>query len=328
MRASFVIVNYNRKAELLLTIARTKALIENDPDFELVIVDNASTDGSAEAVTRHYPDVVLIQNLVNTGAPAWNLGFQRAKGDYFIILDDDSQIDFGLEAALAQMDQHPEIGVLALNVVSGPYTSEGWKWKDGQAIVGFIGCGAIYRRETYLKVGGYADWMFLYVNEWDLGLRVVDAGYQVRYFADCQVTHRASEVNRSSKRLRVFVTRHELSIVYKYMGEGRMKYVWRVVLNNLKGVRQLHFKDTWYNILGMAAFYKNRRALTYTPVSPFTQGLFLDLFEGTRPVFDFLKRDFSNISRAFKKSGQSAETYASNTKTKVENENLVCDPEL
>ena len=70
MRASFVIVNYNRKTELLLTISKTKALIQNSPEFELVIVDNASTDGSAEAVKAQYPDVVLLENPVNTGSPA------------------------------------------------------------------------------------------------------------------------------------------------------------------------------------------------------------------------------------------------------------------
>ncbi len=301
MRASFVIVNYNRKVELLVTISRTRALIKNNPDFELVIVDNASTDGSANAVKTHYPDVVLIENQVNTGAPAWNLGFQKAKGDYFIILDDDSHIDFGLDEALAYLDIHPKIGVLALNVVSGPYTSEGWKWHDGQEIVGFIGCGAILRKETYEKIGGYAEWMFLYVNEWDLGLRVVDAGYQVRYFADCEVTHRTSAINRSSKRLRMYVTKHELAVVYKYMAKNRLKYVWRVALNNLKGVRQLHIKDTWYNILGMVEFLKMRKSLPYTPVSPYSQQLFLELFESTRPVFAFLKRDFSNVTSLFKK---------------------------
>lgn len=328
MRASFVIVNYNRKAELLITISKTKVLIKNSPDFELVIVDNASTDGSAEAVKVHYPDVVLIENPVNTGAPAWNLGFKQAKGDYFIILDDDSHIDFGLEAALEHLDRHPNIGILALNVVSGPYTSEGWKWKDGQEIVGFIGCGAIFRKAAYDKVGGYADWMFLYVNEWDLGLRVVDAGFQVRYFAGCEVTHRVSALHRSSKRLRVFVTRHELSIVYKYLAKDRSKYLWRVALNNLKGIRQLHFKDTWYNIIGIKEFYMHRKTLRYTPVSPYTQQLFLELFEATRPVFAFLKRDFSNLTRLFKKPAQSSRTNLNKPKPVVENENLVCDPEL
>lgn len=328
MRASFVIVNYNRKAELLVTIAKTKALIKNSSDYELVIVDNASTDGSASVVKAQHPDVVLIENPVNTGAPAWNLGFKQAKGDYFIILDDDSHIDFGLEAALDHLDQHPSIGILALNVVSGPYTSEGWKWTDGQETVGFIGCGAIYRKSVYEKVGGYADWMFLYVNEWDLGLRVVDAGYQVKYFAGCEVTHRTSAINRSSKRLRVFVTRHELSIVYKYMAKDRRKYLSRVALNNLKGIRQLHFRDTWYNIIGMKEFYKNRKKLAYTPVSPYTQQLFLGVFEAARPAFAFLKRDFSNLTSIFRKPAPNPPTNSDKPKPLVKNENLVCDPEL
>lgn len=303
MSASFVIVNYNRKDELLTTISKTKDLIQGRPGLEIVIVDNASTDGSAEAVKMHHPDIVLIENRVNTGAPAWNLGFERATGDYFIIIDDDSHVESGLDEALLYLDQHPDIGVLALNVISGPYTSEGWKWKDGQEIVGFIGCGAILRRKTYLELGGYADWIFLYVNEWDLGLRVTDAGYKVRYFANCRVVHRASEINRSSKRLRVYVTRNELAIVYKYVGDERSKYLWRVVLNNLKGIRQLHLKETWYNILGMIEFLKMKKSITQTPVSPYSQQLFLSLFESTRPAFDFLKRDISNLSNRFKRKG-------------------------
>jgi GT2 family glycosyltransferase len=301
MSASFVIVNYNRKNELLITISNTKALIQGRAEFEIVIVDNASTDGSAEAVKLNHPDVVLIENKVNTGAPAWNLGFEKAKGDYFIIIDDDSHVESGLDSALQYLDAHPEVGVLALNVTSGPYTSEGWKWKDGQEIVGFIGCGAILRKTTYQELGGYADWIFLYVNEWDLGLRVTDAGYQVRYFAKCRVVHRASEINRSSKRLRVYVTRNELAIVYKYLAEGRSRYLWRVVLNNLKGIRQLNLKETWYNILGMVEFLKIRRSIKQTPVSPYSQQLFLSLFESTRPTFDFLKRDLSNLTSRIKK---------------------------
>ncbi len=314
MRASFVIVNYNRKAELLETILRTRALTQNSPEFEIVIVDNASTDGSAEAVKAQYPDVVLIENPVNTGVPAWNLGFRRARGKYFIVLDDDSHVDSGLEDALAYMDVHSEVGILALNIISGPYTSLDWKWHDGQELVGFIGCGAIFRRSTYEEVGGYADWMFLYVNEWDLGLRVVDAGYQVRYFAGCQVIHRASAVNRSSKRLRVFVTRHELSIVYKYMSTDRMMYVWRVAFNNLKGIRQFNFRDTWYNILGMVEFIRHKKNLTYTPVSPLTQQLFLQLFEPARPVFAFLKRDLSSLLGPFKKQSRVLEASANQAK--------------
>src|ERR1700712_1523234 len=159
MKASFVIVNYNRKNELLTTIEKTKELISNDPaQYEIVVVDNASADGSAAAVKATFPDVILIENPVNTGAPAWNLGFAKAKGDYFIIIDDDSHVESGLEEAIAYLDRNTNVGILALNVVSGPYTSDMWQWKDEQEIVGFIGCGAVLRRETYNKIGGYADW--------------------------------------------------------------------------------------------------------------------------------------------------------------------------
>lgn len=290
MKASFVLVNYNRKDEVLITITKSKELIkDNLTDFEIVVVDNASTDGSAEAIKSAHPDVVLIENKVNTGAPAWNLGFEKARGDYFIIIDDDSHIESGLNEALTYLDQNPDVGVLALNVVSGPYTSKMWDWKDGQNIVGFIGCGAILRRETYEKVGGYADWMFLYVNEWEYGLRVINAGYYVRFFADSVVQHRASAVNRTSKRFRVFVTKHELGIVYKHFAFNRGKYLFRIIVNNLKSLKDGQFKHTWWNILGMIEFFKIKKSLTHTPVSAEAQNFFTKTYITTQnSAFGFL----------------------------------------
>ncbi|MDQ6812385.1 MAG: glycosyltransferase [Bacteroidota bacterium] len=299
MRASFVIVNYNRKDELLLTLAKTKELIaDNSAVFEILVVDNASTDGSAAAVRVHFPDVDLIVNPVNTGAPAWNMGFEKASGEYFIILDDDSHIVSGLEEGLAYMDTHPAVGVLALNVVSGPYTKANWKWKDGDETIGFIGCGAILRKETYDKVGGYADWMFLYVNEWEYGLRCLNAGYSVKFFENSIVEHRASKIHRTSKRLRVFVSKHELGIVYKFFSKNRTKYLITVAINHLKSIRKGQFNIAWYNLLGLVAFLKMRKTLSYTPVSPEAQDKFAKIFLATQPVFGFLKK----IPSVFKRS--------------------------
>ncbi|MEX8548386.1 MAG: glycosyltransferase family 2 protein [Mucilaginibacter sp.] len=295
MRASFVIVNYNRKDELLKTISKTKELINGNPDYEIVIVDNASIDGSADAVEAAFADVTVIRKAQNMGAPAWNEGFERAKGDYMIIIDDDSHVESGLKDALDYLDRNQQVGVLALNVVSGPYTSEDWEWQDGQDLVGFIGCGAILRKETYQKIGGYADWIFLYVNEWDLGLRAIEAGYQVKYFAKCKVVHRASKINRSSKRLRVFVTRNEMAIVYKYFPKNRWKYLTRIAINSMKGLRQLQLKESWYNLIGIIEFLKMKKTLAYTPVSEKSQQTFLKYFWSTKPAFEFVKRDVSNL---------------------------------
>lgn len=300
MRASFVIVNYNRKIELLKTISKTKEVIKDNPNYEIVIVDNASVDGSADAVEAAFPEVMVIRKAENIGAPAWNEGFEKAQGSYFIIIDDDSHIESGLEDALNYMECNKEIGILALNVTSGPYTSEDWKWQDDQDLVGFIGCGAILRRDTYQKIGGYANWIFLYVNEWELGLRVIEAGYQVKYFEKCKVVHRASKINRSSKRLRVFVTKNEMAIVYKYFPKNRWKYLSRIIINSLKGLKQLQLKETWYNFIGVMEFMKMRKSLVYTPVSQNSQQLFLSLFWSTKPAFSFVKRD---ISKLLKKIG-------------------------
>lgn len=80
MKASFVIVNYNRKDELLLTVSKTKDIIgSNFEDYEIIIVDNASVDGSATAIKNQHPDTLLIENKINIGTPAWNIGFAKAK---------------------------------------------------------------------------------------------------------------------------------------------------------------------------------------------------------------------------------------------------------
>jgi GT2 family glycosyltransferase len=295
MHASFVIVNYNRKEELLLTINKTKDLIQNyDEDYEIVVVDNGSTDGSAEAVKSSFPEVVLIAEKVNIGAPAWNLGFAKAKGDYFIIIDDDSHIETGLDEALRYIDQRPHIGVLALNILTGPYTSEGWKMQENKNIVGFIGCGAIFRRETYEKIGGYAEWIFLYVNEWELGLRCLNAGYEVQYFAGCTVIHRTSNLHRTTKRFEMLVAKHQLAIIYKYFPYKRWKYITRVVLNNLKAVlKELKFKRAWFILLGVREFLKMRSSLEYTPVSVSVQNLYIKAFpQATDHAFEFVLKYF------------------------------------
>jgi GT2 family glycosyltransferase len=268
--------------------------------YEIVIVDNGSTDKSAEAVEANFPDVVLIANKVNMGAPAWNLGFEKARGDYFIIIDDDSHIESGLEEALQYMDERPNIGVLALNVLTGPYTSEGWKMEENKNIVGFIGCGAILRKKTYEKIGGYADWIFLYVNEWELGLRCINAGYEVQFFERCKVIHRTSNLHRTTKRFETLVSKHQLAIIYKYFPKERWKYINRVILNNLKGVlKELQFKRAWYILLGARDFLKMRSNLPHTPVSTSAQKLYIKAFPQARDSpFEVILKKFRRSSSA------------------------------
>lgn len=298
MFASFVIVNYNRREELLLTISKTKELIKDHSiQYEIVIVDNGSTDGSAAAIAAKFPDVVLIAKEVNGGAPAWNEGFAIAKGDYFIILDDDSHIESGLEEALHYIDAQPQIGVLALNILTGPYTSSGWMMKEDKNIVGFIGCGAIYRKKVYQKIGGYADWIFLYGNEWELGIRCMLHGYTVQYFDNCKVTHRTSSLHRSSKRFETLVVKHELGTIYKYFPDDRWKYITRFVTNAVKTViKKGQLNRVAYILTGAKNFMKMRSLLQPTPVTVAEQKLIVERFPNIR------KSPLNIIMKHFEKS--------------------------
>lgn len=285
MRASFIIVNYNRKDEILLTIAKTKETIKSTAgDFEIIIVDNASTDGSSSSIKAQFPDIILIENPTNTGAPAWNLGFEKARGDYFVILDDDSHIQHGLTDALSYLDQHTEIGVLALNIKGGVFDTK--KWINLEEKIGFIGCGAIIKKELYKAIGGYADWIFLYTNEWDYGIRTINAGYKVVYFENCIVNHRVSNINRSNQRLITYSARNEMGIIYKYFSkESRDFYIRRTLMNHLKGIRKYGIGSLIWYYNAWKEFKKLTLNMEHTPVKKSVQDLYAQKFWSTNSIF-------------------------------------------
>ena len=104
-RVSFIISTYNRRDVLLETLARVKdcGLAEND--FEILLVDNASPDGTADAVNISHPDVRLFALESNLGPCAKNVALPEARGKYVVFLDDDS---FPLPRAVAKMMHHFE----------------------------------------------------------------------------------------------------------------------------------------------------------------------------------------------------------------------------
>jgi GT2 family glycosyltransferase len=282
MKASFIIVNYNRKDELRTTITKTTELLNSNwEEYEVIVVDNASQDGSAIMVKSEFPFIRLIENKVNTGAPAWNVGFAIAKGEYFVILDDDSHVESGLDSALEYMGNNQDIGILALNITGGAF--ETGEWNNLSQYAGFIGCGAIIRREVYDKIGGYADWIFLYTNEYEYGIRCMEAGFKILYFADCTVNHRTSNINRSPERLVTYSVTNEMAIVYKYFNKKhRSLYLFRVFLNNLRCVSQHGLNSLPWYFSALKKFLKLKRQLVYTPVSAEVEDFYSKDFWSTR----------------------------------------------
>lgn len=266
MKISFVILNYNREKELLITVGKTMELMAGKSDYETIVVDNASSDNSIISLSRAYPEVRILARSKNIGIAGWNDGFELAKGEYLVVLDDDSNIVSGLDEAIAVLDDDPKIGILALNVTGGAFPTDYLVHMEDN--IDFIGCGAIIRKTLFEKIGGFAEWLFIYTHEWEYAIRCLDAGFSIRYFAHCYVDHRTSVINRSSRRLKVFSIRNEMAIVYKFFDKkDRSKYVTRVYLNNLKSIRRLGPAALPWFYQALVEFMKLRKELVHTPVS-------------------------------------------------------------
>ena len=266
MKISFVILNYNREKELLITVGKTMELMAGKSDYEIIVVDNASSDNSIISLSSAYPEVRILARSKNIGIAGWNDGFELAKGEYLVVLDDDSNIVSGLDEAIAVLDDDPKIGILALNVTGGAFPTDYLVHMEDN--IDFIGCGAIIRKTLFEKIGGFAEWLFIYTHEWEYAIRCLDAGFSIRYFAHCYVDHRTSVINRSSRRLKVFSIRNEMAIVYKFFDKkDRSKYVTRVYLNNLKSIRRLGPAALPWFYQALVEFMKLRKELVHTPVS-------------------------------------------------------------
>jgi GT2 family glycosyltransferase len=292
---SAIVLSYNRRNEVIFTIEKLKELKQTLPfELEIIVVDNASIDDTSKDILTLHPDIVLITKIKNNGVAGWNDGFAIATQPYFLVLDDDSHMESGLPEAISYMESNNDLGILALNITGGTYETS--NWKDKEEAIGFIGCGAIIRKEVYQKNGGFAEWLHVYGHEWEYGIRVIDSGFKIRFFKNSNVVHRTSKLNRTNKRLRIYSTRNEMGIVYKYFHTRRAFYVFSVWINSMKVISSEGFMASWYCFLGGIKFLQLKSKLIHTPVSDQTQQMFLRIFWGTQPAFGFIKKGLNKFT--------------------------------
>src|SRR5215210_37290 len=139
---TFLIAAYNRRDVLLGTLAQLRHCGLPVERFEVILVDNASTDGTADAVARAFPEVILIRERMNRGACAKNTGLPLARGRYVVFLDDDS---YPLPGSTARMIRHfeadPSLGAAVFDIQLPDGSRECSAYPNV-----FIGCGTGFRR--------------------------------------------------------------------------------------------------------------------------------------------------------------------------------------
>ena len=229
MDLSVVVVSWNTRDLLAECLA---SLFHHPPAaaWEVWVVDNASSDGSAAMVRDRFPAAHLIENQANLGfAAANNQGFRQSAGRYVLLLNSDARVRLGaLDAMLKFLDGHPEVGAAGPKLVNpdgsfqasyasfptllselGSITGLDRWWlgpnapsprpvagEAPHAVDWVAGAALIVRRAAVDEVGPLDEGYFLYSEETDWCLRLWRAGWPVWYLPQVEVIHRAGASSR------------------------------------------------------------------------------------------------------------------------------------
>ncbi|MBC7251383.1 MAG: glycosyltransferase family 2 protein [Anaerolineae bacterium] len=222
---SIVIVNWNVR-DLLRQCLNSILANAKTCKLEIIVIDNASTDGSVEMVRREFPQVRLIASEVNLGYTGGNnLGITTSQGRYILLLNPDTEVvGDALSPMVAYMDAHPDVGALGpqlLNPDGSVQSSrrrfptlctalvestviQQW-WPDNRILRRYYvqdrpdkalsevdwvtGACILLRRQAVEQVGLLDDDFFMYSEELDWCRRARDAGWKVVYLPTAQVIH-------------------------------------------------------------------------------------------------------------------------------------------
>lgn len=199
-RVAIVVVSRNRRELLLQTLPRHIALPERP---RVVLVDDASTDGTADAVRAALPEVAVIRTARNVGGAARNAGLRALDTPYVALCDDDSWWTPGsLTRAADVLDRHPRLAVINGHILVGPaervdplcdeMAQSPLPRVDGQPghpLLSFVAGAAVVRRTAVLSVGGFSPRLRTGGEEELLGWDLVGAGWLISYLPEIVAHH-------------------------------------------------------------------------------------------------------------------------------------------
>lgn len=191
--------------------------------YEVILVDNASSDGSVEYVKQNYPDVILIKNTTDRGFPGGNNdAFNIGRGRYFALLNNDALADYHwLESIKYEFENHPNTGIISSKIFIWNKENPAFEesnaldviWPKVDAYTGWpfqlveerprhkvdyaMGAAMAVRKIVYGRIGGFDEAYFAYFEDTDLSARAIRAGFDIMYVPTAKVWHRGSAANRA-----------------------------------------------------------------------------------------------------------------------------------
>jgi GT2 family glycosyltransferase len=249
MDVSILVISYNTRD---LTLACLDSVFKETRQvtFEVILLDNASADGSADAVAERYRQVRLIRSNQNLGfAKGNNVAAREARGEYLLLLNSDTLIlDGAVDKVMSFARSHPETGIVggrtyfgdgSLNPTSchgrptpwsllcmglglssmfrgsrlfDPESIGGWKRDSVREVDAVTGCFFLIRRSLWELLGGFDERFFMYGEETDLCLRAWKAGSRCAINPEATLIHYGgkSERTRADKMAKLFRAKTQL----------------------------------------------------------------------------------------------------------------------
>jgi len=241
---SVIIPNWNGKHFLSTCLKALEG--QSFRDFEVILVDNASCDGSSELVVRDFPWVKILQLPNNLGfAGGVNMGIKEAQGNLIALLNNDTEVTPNwLEYLYKATQKYPSAGAIASKVLrfykrniidsaGDVYRTDGTSAHRGGGeedkgqfdreafVFGASGVSAMYRKEMLDEIGLFEDYFFAYYEDVDLCFRAQIAGWKVIYIPEAVVYHIGSGSTSSLSSLSVYhTTKNELAVICRNMPLG------------------------------------------------------------------------------------------------------------
>ena len=240
---SIAILTWNRRQYVLKAIE--SVFKQPYRPIEVIVVDSASTDGTVKAICETYPEVRVIQLHKNLGAAGGrNIALANCHGDIIFSLDDDAWIwPSTLSLCVERFKKEQDLGIIACQILA-PET----KPNDAEERYTylFVGCGFAIKKEVLGKVGYFPSDFFIYAEESDLALRVLEADYPILFLPKAVVCHEEAPVNRASKRFMFYGCRNELFTVIRQYPLMIMPIacLWKIFIWNWAGIKNKTFHFT------------------------------------------------------------------------------------
>jgi GT2 family glycosyltransferase len=262
---SIVIVNWNTRdllKDCLQSVWSSLAGVE----AEVIVVDNASTDGSVEMARSHFPATRLIANPDNRGfAAANNQGFDIARGRHVLLLNSDTIVHGDVLArSVEYMDHNPDVGMMGCRVLNGDgstqmtcsrfptfanlllqttganrlggsffsrYQMLDWNRKDERDVEVISGCYLVVRAEVISDIGYLDEAFFCYGEETDWCRRCSNAGWRLVFAPVGEITHFGSGSTRKMNHRRdLMLTEGTIRLHQKHGGRVNAAMVWLLLL--------------------------------------------------------------------------------------------------